>query len=85
MMLKCFHTVQLTSTIKSKNSHIYVELYYLGLLLLWDPAYPLLPHVIKESATCTTDAQVIFNQMLRDARKAIKCAYGRLKVRWPIL
>ena len=30
MMLKCFHTVQLTSTFKSKNSHIYVELYYLA-------------------------------------------------------
>ena len=29
--------------------------------------------------------QVIFNQMLRDARNAIKCAYGRLKARWPIL
>ena len=28
---------------------------------------------------------VIFNQMLRDARNAIECAYGRLKERWPIL
>ena len=30
IILKCFHTVQLTSTFKSKNSHIYVELYYLA-------------------------------------------------------
>ena len=48
-----------------------------GLLLLRDPAYLLLPHAMKEFATCTTDAQVIFNQMLRDARNAIECAYGR--------
>ena len=56
-----------------------------GLLLFGDPAYPLLPHVMKEYATCATDAQVLFNQMLRDARNAIECAYGRLKARWQIL
>ena len=55
-----------------------------GLLLLGDPAYPLLPHVIKEFATCN-NSQVLFNQMLRDARNAIECAYGRLKARWQIL
>lgn len=56
-----------------------------GLLLLGDPAYPLLPYIMKEYATCTTDAEVLFNQMLRDARNAIECAYGRLKERWQIL
>lgn len=42
-----------------------------GLLLLGDPAYPLLPYSMKEYATCTTDAEVLFNQMLWDARNAI--------------
>ena len=40
---------------------------------------------MKEYATCAADTQVLFNQMLRDARNAIECAYGRLKARWQIL
>ena len=56
-----------------------------GLLLPCDPAYPLLPYIIKEDATCTTDAEVLFNQMIHDARNAIECAYRRLKERWQIL
>lgn len=46
-----------------------------GLLLL----------VMKEYAHCTENAQVIYNQMLHDARNAIGCSYGRLKARWKIL
>ena len=48
------------------------------LLLLADPAYPLLPH-------CYTNEQVIFNQMLRSARNKVECAFGRLKARWQVL
>ena len=85
-----FLTVQLTGYSRNRHNHTYAEHCYLvgirwGLLLVGDPAYPLLPYIIKEYATCTTDAEVLFNQMLRDARNAIECAYGRLKERWEIL
>ena len=54
-------------------------------LLLGDPAYTLLPHCMKEFPTCTTNGQVMFNNLLRSARNPIECAVGRLKARWQIL
>ena len=53
--------------------------------LIGDPAYPLVPHCMKEYASCKTNEEVIFNSMLRSARNPIECAYGRLKARWQIL
>lgn len=50
-----------------------------------DPAYPLLPFCIKEYKTCTSNEEVISNNMLRAARNPIECAFGRLKARWAIL
>ena len=53
--------------------------------VIGDPAYPLTPNCLKEYESCTTNAQVIFNSMLRAARNPIECAFGRLKARWGIL
>lgn len=54
-------------------------------LLLGDLAYTLLPHLMKEFKTCTTNEQVVFNDLLPSSRNPIECAYGRLKERWQIL
>ena len=40
---------------------------------------------MKELHHCSTNEEVIFNQMLRAARNQIECAFGRPKARWSIL
>ncbi|XP_057299347.1 putative nuclease HARBI1 [Hydractinia symbiolongicarpus] len=53
--------------------------------LIGDPAYPLTPYCMKEYHSCSTNAQVLFNNMLRSARNPVECAFGRLKARWGFL
>ena len=53
--------------------------------LLADPAYPPTPFCMKEYEHCSTNDEVIFNQMLRSARNPIECVFGGLKARWGIL
>ena len=53
--------------------------------LIGDPTYHLTLYFLKEYGHCSNNEQVSFNNILRSARNAIKCAFGRLIARWGIL
>ena len=54
--------------------------------LLGDPAYPLMPYLMKEfAAGGSTPREQYFGYKLCSARNVIECSFGRLKARFACL
>ncbi|CAM5075757.1 unnamed protein product [Eretmochelys imbricata] len=52
------------------------------IVILGDPAYPLMPWLMKPYAGSLDSSQELFNYRLSKCRMVVECAFGCLKVRW---
>ena len=53
--------------------------------IIGDPAYPLTPFYMTQLHTCSSNAEVVFNKLLRSARNPVESAFARLKASCSIL
>ena len=47
-----------------------------------DPTYPLTLYSMKEYQSCSSNSEVIFDNLLRSARNQVECSFGRFEARW---
>ncbi|XP_065453378.1 uncharacterized protein LOC135983830 [Chrysemys picta bellii] len=52
------------------------------IVILGDPAYPLMPWLMKSYTGSLDSSQVLFNYRLSKCRMVVECAFGRLKCHW---
>ncbi|CAM4540845.1 unnamed protein product [Lepidochelys kempii] len=52
------------------------------IVILGDPAYPLMPWLMKPYTGSLDSSQELLNYRLSKCRMVVECAFGRLKARW---